>query len=143
MNESLLLHHVCVSLLWTTSILFYPLVLFLHPSSSHAVYQLNYNCGFIIHAIFLKIFTNVTKFYYRFHSPQLKRNLISSTRNLIHKLPHVFPHDLRIIGNEEIWGNPKRTWRHRLVVNLLWRCLHKKYAKTDSKIRFFKLFLIS
>ena len=35
--------------------------------------------------ILLIILQNITKFLYSFHSPQVKRNLMSSTRNFIHE----------------------------------------------------------
>ena len=44
-------------------------------------------------------------------SPQVKRYLIYSIINLVHKLPHKLPHELpndlrlRILGNQEILGN--------------------------------------
>ena len=51
--------------------------------------------------ILVIIFWNLTIFYYRFDSPQVKRNLISSAANLVYELPHELPNDLtlRILGN--------------------------------------------
>ena len=42
------------------------------------------------------------KFYYTFHSPQVKRNLISGLRNLIYELLLELPIDSRVLGNKEI-----------------------------------------
>ena len=43
-------------------------------------------------------------FYYMFHAPQVKWNLIFNIINLIYKLPHELLKDLklRMLGNEEI-----------------------------------------
>ena len=56
------------------------------------------------------IFENFAKFQYSFHSPQVKRNLISSIRNFIYKLPHKLLNDLRlgILGNKEILRKPQK-----------------------------------
>ena len=39
-------------------------------------------------------------------SQQVKQNVLSTTANLVHKLPHELPNDLRrrILGNKEILG---------------------------------------
>ena len=52
-------------------------------------------------AILVIIFWNFGIIYYRSDPPQVKLNLISSTANLIYKLPHELPNDLRcrILGN--------------------------------------------
>ena len=42
----------------------------------------------------LVIFLNLAMFYNRSESPQIKRNLISSIRKLVYKLPHELPNDL-------------------------------------------------
>ena len=42
--------------------------------------------------------------YYRPDEPQVKRNVTSSIANLVYKLPHELPNDLRLkmLGNKEI-----------------------------------------
>ena len=57
------------------------------------------------------MFWNVTMFYHRPDSPQVKRNVISSIANLVYELPHELPNDLRlrILGNKEILGK-SRIW---------------------------------
>ena len=42
------------------------------------------------------------KFYYTFHSPQVKRNLISGLRNLVYELLLELPIDSRVLGNKDI-----------------------------------------
>ena len=39
---------------------------------------------------------NAWRFWYRFHSPQVKWYLISSTRNIVFELPHELPNHLRL-----------------------------------------------
>ena len=56
--------------------------------------------------ILVMTFRNFTMFQYRSHSPQVKQNVLSSTGNLVYKLHHELPNDLRlrILGNKEIIG---------------------------------------
>ena len=48
-------------------------------------------------------------FQYRFHLTQVKRNLISSITNLVHKLPHELPNDLRrrVLRTQNLRHNSK------------------------------------
>ena len=41
------------------------------------------------------IFCIFIEFYYRFHSPQVKQNLISSITNLVYELPNELRNNLR------------------------------------------------
>ena len=45
-------------------------------------------------------------FYYKLDKPQVKRNVVSSTANLLHKLNREFTNDLKlwISGKNEILG---------------------------------------
>ena len=57
--------------------------------------------------ILVLIFRNfTTSWLQRSDSPQVKRNVISSIENLVYKLPHKFPNNLRLrtLGNKETLG---------------------------------------
>ena len=49
-----------------------------------------------LHTILVIMFWKFTIFQYRSDSPQVKGNLISSLGNLVYKLPHELPNDLRL-----------------------------------------------
>ena len=63
-----------------------------------------------------------TRFNYRFHSPQVKVNLISSTIAVIYKFPSYFPNDLRPnfrpvfpCGNKIFDASAKKTRKNTLL----------------------------
>ena len=58
---------------------------------------------------------------YRSDQPQVKRNVISSTENLVYKLPHELPNDLRLRK-----GLPFRKTREKLYGELGTKSLSKR-----------------
>ena len=87
------------------------------------------------------IFWNFIKFYYRFQSPQVKHNLISSITNFVYELPNELANDLRfkISLNLQILKVLMFDWRRSFLHLLPSRnkalaIKSKKYAKIDSEV---------
>ena len=83
----------------------------------------------------LQSFTwNFIKFYFTFNSPQAKRKLISSIRNLIYELSQELLHDLRltILGNKEILTKSKKLHGDTAYCPVFPAL--KKSTKTDIKV---------
>ena len=91
--------------------------------------------------ILVTIFWNFAIFQYRSDSPQVKRNLTSSTSNLVYKLPHQLPNDLRLrkLGNIIKFTNlgghiaqcPVSPHKNQILTIAV-----KKFAKIDTKLFF-------
>lgn len=95
------------------------------------------------------IFGNFTRFEYNFHSPQLKWNLISSTRNFILEFPHELPNDLGVftLENKEILEKSQNYIGTQLIILsplgiLIFDAGAQKYAKSDIIIYWFCVILL-
>ena len=90
-----------------------------------------------------KIFLNCATFLYRLNSPQLKWYLVSSTKNIVYKLPHELSNDLmKTLGNQKYQEELKFRWSHSLMPSFGSRnkTLIKKikiYEKADIKVFLF------
>ena len=100
-----------------------------------------YELGNIVNEPIVPTITDITlwntwRFQYRFHSPQVKWYLLSSTRNIVYELPHELPNDLRLKKIRKYWEYHKNSRRQSLVPSLLSAnknlvVVVKNHAKTD------------
>ena len=86
------------------------------------------------------IFSNFSTFYYKFHSPQVKRYLISTSKNIKRELLHWLSNYIRIkkiLGNWEIEKSQNLVQKHAPGLPLRNKTLAiavKKYSKADIKV---------
>ena len=95
---------------------------------------------------------NNATFRYRFDSPQVKENLISTTKNIEYELPHELPINLRLRSQEtvkfqenleviEIKKIRRKSWKESVASSLQFR--KKDFSHSSYKLKQKSKFLVS